>query len=88
MPSASWTSANYIEYGEETKTLRVMPQNYLLMVKQQGRWIVDNDIAAPLCVVLAATTAISQHEYRYGEPYELVKEIQRLIPKFATLAVN
>ena len=32
-------------YQESTETLRVMPRNYLLAYKRDGRWIVEPDMA-------------------------------------------
>ncbi|WP_281188844.1 hypothetical protein [Vibrio harveyi] len=71
-----------LKLNEATQTIRVMPSNLMLCITRNGRWHLDPDISAPIQIVLAASTALMEHTYRYGEAFEVIKRINAHLPVF------
>ena len=67
-----------VVYNEYTDTIRIMPQNYLLMKRGSHGyrpWQIDADLAAPLGIVHAAVDCYMQHGLRTGTPVAMVQAI-------------
>lgn len=66
---------NILIYQRETETIRQMPQNYCIAVKEENRWVLDYDIAADKKLVIRVCNALFEHKNRYAKGLELLAAI-------------
>lgn len=56
----------FLEYSEGTKTLRVMPSNYMLASFERQRWIVDPDGAIGVKFLVEVTKFFHKHTNKFS----------------------
>lgn len=64
-------------YSEGTKTIRQMPQNYLIAYNREGRWVCDSDTAADVEICKVVFEVLLTHTARYSSGEELLDMIKR-----------
>ena len=70
-----------IVYNEYTETIRQMPQNYMIAIKN-GPWVMSPDLAADPKIVCAVTLALLEYENKYSEiPTGAIKKAKELYNK-------
>lgn len=52
-------------YSEETKTLRIMPENYMVASFEKHYWVVDPDAAIPADLAVEIFKFFSVHENKF-----------------------
>lgn len=57
---------NNIVFSTSTNTIRQMPQNYLLAIKNNGAWHLDFDLACSPVFARKVTTAYLNYSVKHG----------------------
>lgn len=69
------------EYNEHSKTIRQMPENYLIAYEKDGRWVVDSDRAAELDLIWIAFKLIFSTAGEVFSGMELADDISKQYAK-------
>ena len=70
-----------IVYNKSTETIRQMPQNYMIAIKN-GHWVMSPDLAADPKIVCAVTVALLEFVNKYSEiPNGAIKKAKELYNK-------
>jgi hypothetical protein len=62
-------------FQASTKTIRQMPQNYLIAHNESGRWICDPDLAADKKLCAKIFLALFEFKNKYGTGENLLTSI-------------
>lgn len=65
-------------------TIRIMPQNYVLL-RRRDSWDLWADMAAPLTAVVAASVAITRHDIKWGAGENLALHLNAAMPFYSSL---
>lgn len=74
MKTLSEVKNSALVFEENTQTLRLMPENYLVAIRPHaGRWILDPDAAVPVELVLKVQDVIhSNYDLKWGSGLRLL----------------
>ena len=75
-------SIQSIVYCAGSDTIRIAPNNYVLMTHRGGSWEVWADAAAPLVSVVAAAAATLVHDLRWGSGYNMAEHLNSVMPLY------
>jgi hypothetical protein len=60
-------------YQKDSGTIRQMPENYMVAVNMNGRWVLDFDSACNQRLVTKVLLRLFQYEYTYGTGENLIQ---------------
>lgn len=66
-----------LKKSSSTETIRIMPSNYMLLVRQGGRYICDPDHAIPEEVCVEVFKTIRRESNAYGSPEYVIQELMK-----------
>lgn len=77
-----------VEYCEYSNTIRLMPENYLLMVQHNSRWLFDFDAAVPAKIVTGLSLLLHKAMLvRYSPDRTLARKLSTFDGKFYNVEV-
>lgn len=70
-------------YQDETKTIRVCPNNWMLLRQRPDSattcWMLDADMAVPPELAGIAAALLQEYEFRYGKPCDIMESLSAAI---------
>lgn len=61
-------------FESQSNTIRLLPQNYCVIIKRDNRWVMDCDVAVDTNIAVSVFTEMhTQHNVRYGSGQEIVR---------------